>query len=102
MYEPLARSDYYRASALPSAFNRRRIYPTGTMASRQEERSKGSSRVHEESIDQLGIQLCPGSIATATPQTFTMTSPPARQADFGVDHHHAVAVHCIPAHIHQI
>jgi len=102
MYGPLARSDYYRASALPLPFDRRRTYPAGTMASHQRERLRDSSRVHEESIDQLGAQLCPGSIATATPQTFTMTSPPARQADFGVDHHHVAVVHCIPAHIHQI
>jgi hypothetical protein len=63
MYAPLARSDYYRASAPPRAFNRRRIYPvnphgfgaTGTM--------RDGSRVHREPIDQLGTQLCPGSIA---------------------------------------
>lgn len=102
MCGPLARSDYYRASALSLAFNRRRVYPTGAMASHQRERPRDSSRVHEESIDQLGIQLCPGSIAAATPQTFTTASPPARQTDFGVDHHHVAAVHCTPAHIHQI
>jgi hypothetical protein len=37
---------------------------------------RNGSRAHEQPIDQLGIQLCPGSIATATPQTFTMASPP--------------------------
>jgi hypothetical protein len=39
---------------------------------------RNGSRVHCESIDQLGIQLCPGSIAMVTPQAFTMASPPAR------------------------
>jgi hypothetical protein len=39
---------------------------------------RDGSRVHREPIDQLDIQLCPGSLAMATPQTFTMASPPAR------------------------
>jgi hypothetical protein len=55
-----------------------------------------------ESIDQLGIQLCLGSIATTTPQTFIATSLPTRQAGYGVDHPHWTVVHCIPAHIRQI
>jgi hypothetical protein len=63
---------------------------------------RDGSRVHCESIDQLGIQLCPGSIATVTPQAFTVASPPARQASYGVGHPHRMAVHCTPAHIHQI
>src|SRR5699024_15500 len=45
------------------------------------------SRVHWESIDQLGIQLCSGSLATSTPQFFLVASPPARLAGYGVDHH---------------
>jgi hypothetical protein len=28
----------------------------------------------KKSIDQVGDQLCPGSIATLTPQTFTVAS----------------------------
>lgn len=36
------------------------------------------------SIDQLGARLYPGSIVTATPQTFTMTSPPTELNGFGV------------------
>jgi hypothetical protein len=63
---------------------------------------RDGSRVHCESIDQLGIQLCPGSIATVTPQAFTVASPPARQAGYGVGHPRRMAVHCTPAHIHQI
>jgi hypothetical protein len=31
-----------------------------------------------ESIDQLGTQLCPGSIATTTPQTFIVAFSPTR------------------------
>ncbi|GAC1385783.1 MAG: hypothetical protein NVSMB4_13010 [Acidimicrobiales bacterium] len=102
MRGPLARSDYYGASAPPHAFGRRRAYPatpngfpgTGTV--------QDGSRVHCEPIDQVGTQLCPGSIATTTPQTFTVASPPARQAGYGVDHPHRAVVHCTPAHIRQI
>jgi hypothetical protein len=56
------------------------------------------------SIDQGGAQLYPGSIATATPQTFTMASPPEELTGFGVDdvHHACVVVRCRPAQIRQI
>ena len=64
--------------------------------------TRDGSRVHREPIDQLGIQLCPGSIATTTPQSFIVASPPARRAGFGVDHPPRMVVHCTPAHIHQI
>jgi hypothetical protein len=32
-----------------------------------------------ESFDGIGAQLCPCSLATATPQTFTMASRPAKR-----------------------
>src|SRR5262249_33740695 len=102
MHAPLARSDYYRASALPGTFGRRRTYPAPQMDSAVRERFPGSSRVHWISIDRVGIQPCSGSIATATPQSFTVASPPARLASFGVDYPNRVVVHCIPAHIHQV
>ena len=55
------------------------------------------------SIDQGGAQLYPGSIATATPQTFTLASPPEELTRFGVDDvHHAVVVRCTPAQIRQV
>jgi hypothetical protein len=65
---------------------------------------RDGSRVHCEPIDQLGIQLCPGSLAPATPQTFTVASPPARQAGFGVERpfYFWALVHCTPTPIHQI
>jgi hypothetical protein len=57
-----------------------------------------------ESIDQLGIQLCPGSIATTTPQTFIVAFSPTRQVGYEVDRPQSrtTVVHCIPAHIRQI
>jgi hypothetical protein len=53
-------------------------------------------------MDRVGAQLCSGSIVTAAPQAFTVTSPPARLAGFGVEITKDVVVHCIPANIHQI
>jgi hypothetical protein len=38
-----------------------------------------------ESIDEGGAHLDPDSIATVTPRTFTVASPPHRLAGFGVD-----------------
>ena len=40
------------------------------------------------SIGQGGTQLYPGSIATPTPQTFDVASPPTLKDGFGVSHHH--------------
>jgi hypothetical protein len=37
------------------------------------------------SIGQGGAQLYSGSIATVTPQTFTVASPPEQETGFGVD-----------------
>ncbi len=58
-----------------------------------------------ESISELGAHLYPGSIATATPQAFTVASPPDHSTGFGVArraHQGSTATHCIPAHIRQI
>jgi hypothetical protein len=56
-----------------------------------------------KSFGQVGTQLYSGSIAMATPQTFTMASRPASQTGIGVDpHQRRMVVHCNPAHIHQI
>jgi hypothetical protein len=102
MCVPLTRPDYYGASAPSRTFDGRRIYPADPNGSRIVGAIQNGSRVHGESIDQSGIQLCPGSIATVTPQAFTVASPPARQAGFGVGPPDERPVHCNPAHIHQI
>jgi len=54
------------------------------------------------SIGQGGTQLYSGSIATATPQTFTVASSPLEKDGFGVDTPPGGDVHCTPAHIHQV
>ena len=46
-----------------------------------------------QSIGQVGARLYPGSIATATPQTFTVASPPLELDGFGVQQHHTEARH---------
>ena len=56
------------------------------------------------SIGQGGAQLYSDSIATPTPQAFSVASPPFRQHGFGVDpgpYDHGVT-HCTPTRIHQV
>lgn len=57
------------------------------------------------SIGQGGAQLYPGSIATITPQTFIVASPPPELDGFGVQAPTTAVgnlVHCRPAHIRQV
>ena len=62
------------------------------------------SHVHLQSIGQGGAQLYPGSIATATPQTFTVASPPVVTSRLrSSPPTHSGAGHALqPAHIRQI
>ena len=61
-----------------------------------------------ESIDEGGARLDPDSIATPTPQTFGVTSPPDQQTGYGVDpttaltHAAARITRCTPAPIRQV
>jgi hypothetical protein len=57
-----------------------------------------------ESIDEGGARLDPDSIATPTPQTFDVASPPDRSAGFGVDQHRRTGpiTRCTPAPIRQV
>jgi hypothetical protein len=86
---PCARFSRARTTTEPPSrvFGRRRAYPIVPGGSRAAGTTRDDSRVHCEPIDQPGIQLCPGSIATVTPETFTLASPPARQAGYGVATH---------------
>lgn len=102
MYAPLVRSDYYGASAPSRAFDERRVYPTDLDGFQAVGAMRDGSRVHREPIDQRGTQLCPGSIATPTPQTFDVASPPTGRIGFEVNYPQWIVVHCIPARIHQI
>jgi hypothetical protein len=53
------------------------------------------------SVGQGGAQLYSGSIATVTPQAFTVACPPMELNGFGVDPTIEV-VHCRPAHLRQV
>jgi hypothetical protein len=70
-------SDYYGPSAPP-----RRHQPTASLPTRaahqqrRDGRHRDGSHVHHASIDGIGAQLFPCSIATSTPQTFLAASPP--------------------------
>jgi hypothetical protein len=55
-----------------------------------------------KSINGLGARLDPDSIATATPQAFTVASPPDQTTGYGVDHPDQAVVRCIPARIRQV
>ncbi len=77
MYAPLTRSDYYGASATPW-----RHQPTTGRALRLAGRQPGrrrqdASHVHHPPVDERAAQLYPDSIATPTPQAFSVASPPA-------------------------
>jgi hypothetical protein len=50
----------------------------------------------KRSIGQGGVQLYSGSIATPTPQTFNVASPPSELHGFGVDHLGGRALHTGP------
>ena len=76
--------------------------PTIQLATGGRERHETVPVFASESIDQLGTQLCPGSIATTTPQSFIVAFSPTRQAGYEVDRPKEAAVRCIPAHIRQI
>jgi hypothetical protein len=52
----------------------------------------GGSHVHSEPFDGVGAQLCPCSLATVTPQAFTVASRPATTPDLGVPRHDHVVV----------
>ena len=84
MCPPLACSDYYGASAPSRAFGRRRAYPAVQLGAGGRERHETVPVFDSESTDQLGTQLCPGSIATTTPQTFIVAFSPTRQAGYEV------------------
>jgi hypothetical protein len=63
-----------------------------------------SSHVHQQPIGQVGAQLYPDSLATPTPQAFSVASSPTSQSGYGVDppELRGQVVRCDTAHIHQV
>ena len=85
MHVPLARPDYYGASAPPSGPQPATGLPTTRPAAWRPGRPRVVPTFTKTSIGQIGAQLYPGSIATPTPQTFSVASPPSAAHGFGVD-----------------
>jgi len=95
MCVPLARPDYYGASAPPSGPQPATGLPTTRPAAWQLGRPRVVPTFTRSSIGQAGAQLYPGSIATPTPQTFSVASPPSAAHGFGVDHRHTPGRHAL-------
>jgi hypothetical protein len=94
-------SDYYGASVPPDGHQPATGLPTpGPLAGREGDRGWFPRSPSDRSSREVP-SCCPGSIATATPQTFAAASPPETSSGFGVAHTIA-GVRCSPAHIHQV
>jgi len=97
--------DYYEASAPPHGQQSATDLPLAELAVRRVGRPRAVPTFTMRSIGQGGAQLYSGSIATATPQTFTVASPPPELDGFGVKTPAltgAGLTHCTPAHIRQV
>jgi hypothetical protein len=92
MCTPLACSDYYGHSAT----TRRQQRTTRLPATRRRGgRRRVASHVHHHPVDEVGVQLYPGSLARGTPQPFPLASPtghylPAAESPAAI----ATGVHC--------
>ena len=70
------RPDYYGASAPPHGHRSATDLPTTRTGCPDGRATADGSHVHHESIDEGGARLYPDSIATPTPQSFDVASPP--------------------------
>ena len=74
MWPALPTSDYYGPSAPPPDHQQTACLPAAGLADRQEGGSSDGSHVHHQPVDGIGAQLFPCSLATATPQAFTVAT----------------------------
>jgi len=77
MWSAFPTPDYYGSSAPTQRHQPTTDLPTRRPDAAWEGDHRAGSHVHWKPIDELGAQLCPCDIATATPQTFTAASLPA-------------------------
>ena len=96
-------SDYYGGSAPCRIHQATMALPAGPLAAARVGQIRQGSHVHCVTVGGVGAQLCSGSIATSTPQTFLVASRT------GMNHRResrlpvrSVGVHCVPAQIRQI
>jgi hypothetical protein len=93
MCAPLVRSDYYEASAPPDGRQPATSLPIDCPGWAAGRATADGSHVHTTSIDQVDGRLYPDSIATPTPQTFSVASWPTASLGFRVDPRAAEVVH---------
>lgn len=86
MWPALPTSDYYGPSAPPNGISRQRTFPVWSSWWLDSRAPLDGSHVHLHPFDGVGAQLCPCTIATVTPQAFTVASLPATLTDAGVRH----------------
>jgi hypothetical protein len=67
-------SDYYGGSVPSRGHQLTASLPATGLAGRRGGQPRDGSHVHHAPVDGGGVQLFPGSLATATPQTFTVAS----------------------------
>jgi len=103
MWTAFPSPDYYGGSAPSLAPQVTAPLPADVLEARRGGQTRQGSHVHCVSISRVGAQLCSGSIATSTPQTFLVASrtdvnsrPESRLPV------RKVSVHCSPAQIRQI
>ena len=70
----------------PGGINRRQVFPPTSRLLAGKGTTGMVPTFTVEPFDGVGAQLCPCSIATATPQAFTMASAPATSTGTGVPH----------------
>ena len=103
MWPAFPSSDYYGPSAPSPGHQQTARLPVPALAGRKVGRPDDGSHVHHEPVDGGGAQLFPCSLATATPQTFTVATGPSFQSRPGVARLASRRSRtAIPAHIHQI
>src|SRR3954468_22652386 len=84
MWPAFQGSDYYGSSAPPAGIGRRCAFPPGSRLPPGKGTGGMVPTFTPEPFDGVGTQLCPCSIATATPQAFTAASRPATSPGPGV------------------
>ena len=103
MWTAFPSPDYYGGSAPCPTPQVTAPLPADVLAARRGGQTGQGSHVHCVSIGGVGAQLCSGSIATSTPQTFLVASRTGVNSRPGSRLPvHEVGVHCSPAQICQI
>jgi hypothetical protein len=103
MHAALPRSDYYGGSVPTQGPQPTAGLPATGPAGRWSGQPWAGSHVPHAPVDGGGAQLFPGSLATPTPQSFSVASSPTRFASVGVAlRPFRACVRCCPAHIHQV